>query len=143
MVIKMKLVISRDEFLRKGEELIVKMATSSIDNDEFGLLSEKHIITECKSIKINGIQINATAFTVGTNWMLFGEIEEHDVINGTTDKKIGTRYAIDKPVAEMRYGTIKTLSFEQEIGTSGKTQTISIYIKDNYNRIKEMLEEIN
>ena len=139
----MKLTITREEFQRKGEQLLIKMAPSSIDNGEFGLMSETYIINDCKSIKINGIIINATAFTVGTNMMIFGEIEEHDVVNGATDKKIGTRYSIDNPVAEMKYGTIKTISFEQEIGTSGKTQIVSIYIKDSYSRIKEMLEEIN
>ena len=138
----MKLTVSREEFSRKGEQLLIKMATSSINNGEFGLMSEKYIINDCKSIKINGIIINATAFTVGT-MMIFGEIEEHDVVNGATDKKIGTNYSIDNPVAEMRYGTIKTISFEQEIGTSGKTQIVSIYIKDSYSRIKEMLEEID
>ena len=139
----MKLTITREEFQRKGEQLLIKMATSSIDNGEFGFMSETYIINDCKSIKINGIDINATAFTVGTNTMVFGETEEHDVIDGATDKKIGTRHSIDNPVAEMRYGTIKTISFEQEIGTSGKTQIVSIYIKDSYSRIKEMLEEIN
>lgn len=137
----MKITISREDWRRKGDKLLVNMATSYLKN-KYGSMSEQHIINECKSITINGISINATAFTVGTNHIEFGEINQNDVTDGNTHKKLGTHYFIENPVAQMQYGTIKTLSFKQEIGTSGKDQIVSIYITDNYLQLKEMLKEI-
>lgn len=137
----MKMTISREDWQRKGYKLLVNMATSCLKN-EYGSMSERHIINKCKSITINGISINATAFTVGTNNIEFGEISQNDVTDGNTNKKLGIHYFIENPVAQMQYGTIKTLSFTQEIGTSGKNQIASIYITDNYSQLKEMLKEI-
>lgn len=137
----MKITISREEWERKGDKLLINMATSRCLKNEYGALFDKYIINECKSIEINGIKINATAFTVGTNNIEFGEISQNDITDGNTDKKLGTRYSIENPIAEMQYGTIKTLSFKQEIGTSGKDQTVSIYITDNYSKLKEMIQE--
>ena len=136
----MKIKISREEWERKGGRLLINMATSYLKN-EYGALFDKYIINKCKSIEINGININATAFTVGTNHMEFGEISQNDVMDGDTDKKLGINYSIENPIAKMQYGTIKTLSFKQEIGTSGKDQTVSIYITDNYSKLKEMIQE--
>lgn len=129
----MKLIISREEWERKGDKILINMATSSLKN-EYGSLSERYIINKCKSITINGIDINATAFTVGTNHMEFGEIRQNDVKDDNTDKKLGVHYSIENPVAKMQYRTIKTLSFKQEIGTSGKEQVVSIYITDDYSK---------
>ena len=137
----MKMTISREDWERKGDKLLINMATSYLKN-EYGSLSERYIINECKSIEINGIKINATAFTVSTNHIEFGEISQNDITDGNTDKKLGVHYSIENPVAKMRYGTIKTLSFKQEIGTSGKDQTVSIYITDDYSELKEMIQEI-
>ena len=136
----MKITISREDWDRKGDKLLINMATSYLKN-EYGFLFDKYIINECKSIKINGIDINATAFTVGTNHMEFGEISQNDVMDGDTEKKLGINYSIENPIAQMQYGTIKTLSFRQEIGTSGKDQIVSIYITDNYSKLKEMIQE--
>lgn len=138
----MKIVISREEWERKGDKILINMATSLLKN-EYGSISEQYIINKCKSITINGISINATAFTVKPNHMEFGEISQNDVKDGNTDKKLGVHYSIENPVAKMQYGTIKTLSFKQEIGTSGKDQIISIYITDDYSKLKEMIQEIN
>lgn len=137
----MKITISRDDWARKGGRLLINMATSYLKN-EYGALFDKYIINKCKSIEINGININATAFTVGTNHMEFGEISKNDVMDGDTDKKLGINYSIKNPVAKMQYGTIKTLSFKQEIGTIGKEQIVSIYITDDYSKLKEMIQEI-
>lgn len=137
----MKMTISREDWQRKGDKLLIGMATSYLKN-EYGSLSEQYIINKCKSIAINGININATAFTVGTNHMEFGEISQNDITDENTDKKLGVHYSITNPVAKMQYGTIKTLSFKQEIGTSGKDQTVSIYITDDYSELKEMIQEI-
>lgn len=137
----MKIVISREEWGRKGDKLLINMATSYLKN-EYGALFDKYIINECKNIEINGININATAFTVKPNHMEFGEISKNDVMDGDTDKKLGINYYIENPVAKMQYGTIKTLSFKQEIGTSGKEQIVSIYITDDYSKLKEMIQEI-
>ena len=137
----MKITISREEWERKGDKLLINMATSRCLKNEYGSISERYIINECKSIEINGIKINATAFTVGTNHIEFGEISQNDVTDENTHKKLGTRYYIENPIAKMQYGTIKTLSFKQEIGTSGKDQTVSIYITDNYSKLKEMIQE--
>ena len=136
----MKMTISREDWERKGDKLLINMATSYLKN-EYGSLSERYIINECKSIEINGIKINATAFTVSTNHIEFGEISQNDITDGNTDKKLGVHYSIENPVAKMRYGTIKTLSFKQEIGTSGKDQTVSIYITDNYSQLKKKIQE--
>ena len=136
----MKITISRDDWERKGSRLLINMATSYLKN-EYGALFDKYIINKCKSIKINGIDINATAFSVGTNHMEFGEISQNDVMDGDTKKKLGINYSIENPIAKMQYGTIKKLSFEQEIGTSGKDQIVSIYITDNYSQLKEMIQE--
>ena len=136
----MKMTISREDWQRKGDRLLINMATSYLKN-EYGSLSERYIINKCKSIEINGIDISATAFTVGTNHMEFGEISQNDVTDGDTDKKLGIKYSIENPVAKMQFGTIKKLSFEQEIGTSGKDQTVSIYITDNYSQLKKMIQE--
>lgn len=136
----MKITISREDWERKGDKLLINMATSYLKN-EYGSISERCIINRCKSIKINGISINATAFTVGTNHIEFGEIIQKDVTDGNTDKKLGIRYSIENPIAQMQYGTIKTLSFRQEIGTSGKDQIVSIYITDNHSKLKEMIQE--
>lgn len=136
----MKITISRDDWERKGGRLLINMATSYLKN-EYGALFDKYIINECKSIEINGININATAFTVGTNHMEFGEISKNDVMDGDTDKKLGINYSIKNPVAKMQYGTIKKLSFEQEIGTSGEDQIVSVYITDNYSQLKKMIQE--
>lgn len=138
----MKITISRKEWERKGDKLLINMATSYLKN-EYGSLSERYIINKCKSITINGISINTTAFTVGTNHIELGEISQNDVKDGNTDKKLGVHYSIENPVAKMQYGTIKTLSFKQEIGTSGKDQVVSIYITDDYSKLKEMIQEIN
>lgn len=138
----MKITISRKEWERKGDKLLINMATSYLKS-EYGSLSERYIINKCKSITINGISINATAFTVGTNHIELGEISQNDVKDGNTDKKLGVHYSIENPVAKMQYGTIKTLSFKQEIGTSGKDQVVSIYITDDYSKLKEMIQEIN
>lgn len=138
----MKIVISREEWGRKGDKLLINMATNYLKN-EYGALFDKYIINECKNIEINGININATAFTVKPNHMEFGEISKNDVMDGDTDKKLGINYYIENPVAKMQYGTIKTLSFKQEIGTSGKDQVVSIYITDDYSKLKEMIQEIN
>ena len=107
-------------------------------------ISDKDIVSECRFIKVNGITINASAFTICSRYINFGEIESRDIID-ETEKKIGERFFIDddKAVARIMYSPIKSLVFEQEIGTSGKTQTISIYIKDKYSKIKEMLEELD
>ena len=137
----MKIVISREEWERKGDKILINMATSRCLKNEYGSISEQYIINKCKSIEINGININATAFTVGTNHIEFGEISQNDVTDGNTHKKLGTHYSIKNPIAKMQYGTIKTLSFKQEIGTSGKDQTVSIYITDNYSKLKEMIQE--
>lgn len=137
----MKMTISRKDWQRKGDKLLINMATSYLKN-EYGSMSERHIINECKTIKINGIDINATAFTVGTNHIEFGEISQNDVTDGNTHKKLGVHYFIENPIAKMQYGTIKTLSFKQEIGTSGNDQIVSIYITDDYSQLKEMLTEI-
>lgn len=136
----MKITISRDDWERKGSRLLINMATSYLKN-EYGALFDKYIINKCKSIKINGIDINATAFSVGTNHMEFGEISQNDVMDGDTKKKLGINYSIENPIAKMQYGTIKKLSFEQEIGTSGKDQIVSIYITDSYSKLKEMIQE--
>lgn len=136
----MKITISREDWERKGDKLLINMATSYLKN-EYGSISERYIINKCKSIEINGIDISATAFTVGTNHMEFGEISQNDVTDGDTDKKLGIKYSIKNPVAKMQFGTIKKLSFEQEIGTSGKDQTVSIYITDNYSQLKKMIQE--
>lgn len=138
----MKMTISREDWERKGDKLLINMATSYFKN-EYGSLSERYIINKCKSITMNGISINATAFTVGTNHIEFGEISKNDVKDGNTDKKLGVHYFIENPVAKMQYGTIKTLSFKQEIGTSRKEQIVSIYITDDYSKLKEMIQEIN
>lgn len=138
----MKIVISREDWERKGDKLLINMATSYLKN-EYGSIYERHIIHKCRSITINGVDISATAFTVGTNHIEFGEISQNDVKNGKTDKKLGVHYSIKNPVAKMRYGTIKTLSFKQEIGTSGKEQIVSIYITDDYSKLKEIIQEIN
>ena len=137
----MKITISREEWERKGVAILINMATNRCLKNEYGALFDKYIINECKSIEINGIKINATAFTVGTNNIEFGEISQNDITDGNTDKKLGTRYSIENPIAKMQYGTIKTLIFKQEIGTSGKDQTVSIYITDNYSKLKEMIQE--
>lgn len=136
----MKMTISRDDWQRKGERLLINMATSYLKN-EYGYMFDKYIINKCKSIEINGISINATAFTVCTNHMEFGEISQNDVTDGYTDKKIGINYSIENPVAKMEYGTIKKLVFEQEIGTSGENQIVSIYITDDYSQLKKMIQE--
>ena len=86
----MKITISREEWERKGDKLLINMATSLLKN-EYGSISEQYIINECKSIEITGIKINATAFTVGTNNIEFGEISQNDVTDGNTHKKLGTR----------------------------------------------------
>lgn len=138
----MKISINREEWERKAEKLLIGLATSVVENKN---TSDKDIISECKFIQINGVTINATAFTVCSRYINFGEIESRNIIDGETDKKIGERFFIDddKAVARILYKPIKSLVFEQEIGTSGKTQTISIYIKDTYSDVKEMIEEIN
>ena len=123
----MKITIPREEWERKGDKLLINMATSYLKN-EYGFMWDKYIINKCKSIEINGININATAFTVGTNHIDFGEISQNDVMDGDTDKKLSTNYSIENPIAKMEYGTIKTLSFEQEIGTSGKLRRKLFYI---------------
>lgn len=135
----MKITISREEWERKGNKFLINIATSCLKN-EYGSIFEQYIINKCKSIEINGINISATAFTVGTNHIEFGEINQNDVTD-ETDKKLGIHYSIENPIAKMQYGTIKTLSFKQEIGTSGKDQTVSIYITDNYSKLKEMIQE--
>ena len=140
----MKISISREEWERKADKLLKGLATSRIENNKDITISDKDIISDCTSIKVNGVIINATAFTVSSKYINFGEVESADIIDGKTDKKIGTRYFIDddKAVARIMYNPIKTLVFEQEIGTSGRKQQISIYIKDKYSTVKEMLEEL-
>ena len=140
----MKISINREEWERKAEKLLIGLATSVVENNsKFNL--DKDIISECKFIQVNGVTINATAFTVSSRYINFGEIESADIVDGKTDKKIGERFFIDddKAVARILYKPIKNLVFEQEIGTSGKTQRINIYIKDTYSDVKKMLEEIN
>lgn len=140
----MEISINREEWERKAEKLLIGLATSVVKNDtEFNF--DKDIISECEFIQVNGVTINATAFTVSSKYINFGEIESADIVDGKTDKKIGERFFIDddKAVARILYKPIKSLIFEQEIGTSGKSQRISIYIKDTYSDIKGMLEEID
>ena len=141
MVIKMKISIHREEWERKGASILKSVACGVLENeDDFN----KAIIYDCKDIKINGVTINASAFTVSSRYITFGEYESKDIISGETNQKIGTKYFIDddKAIAQIIYKPIKTLVFTQEIGTSGRNQTVSIYIKDKYSDIKEMLEEI-
>lgn len=139
----MELYITREEWNRKAEQLIIDMSTSHIENDEKGIPNAKYIITDCKRIQINGINIQTSNFSVGSNYMDFGDLVTHNVIDGETDKKIGEYQQIDEPIAKMQYGTIKTLFFEQEIGTSKRNQKVSIYIKDSYSTLKNNLVELS
>jgi len=141
----MQISISREEWERKASKLLKGLATSVIINDTSITMSDKDIINNCRNIKINGVTINATAFTVSSKYIYFGEVEVSDVVDRKTNKKIGERYYIneDEAIAKIIYKPIKTLFFEQEIGTSGKYQKISIYIQDSYTQLKEMLEELN
>ena len=139
---KINIEIDRHLFESRGKEMLKGLLY--VRENEYTFANDKEIITGCKDIQINDVDIKGNAISLSTRYLNVGFLKESEKkvteCNKKGEKEV--KYDFLEIESTAKINEPKTIYFQQEIGTSKKWMGIYIYIKDSYTKIQEQIREI-